>query len=225
MTQRMRARRAAEDAAKKEEEERAKKKLDDEVKAKARHDNPFIPALPLVAAVLENNVALAKELIWATPIDGRLEYVNGYDKDGQTALFHAMGPDHLPMMQLLLDYGADPNARNDNRNTSLHAACVAQNKKVNTSTTKPNAINHSSYICVLAIIGHSSVDLSWCRSARPELRIQPSASTARWSRPTSSIPDVPERVSVGDDRSREREEMAFVQSTAAMLLSLHVRYP
>jgi ankyrin repeat protein len=44
------------------------------------------------------------------------------------------------MMQVLLDYGADPNARNDNRNTSLHAACLAQNKKVIVSFANPSML-------------------------------------------------------------------------------------
>jgi hypothetical protein len=104
MTQRMRARRAAEEAAKKEEEERKKKAVDDEVKAKARHDNPFIPSLPLVNAVIENNIPLVKELIWAVAIDSRLEYVNSYDKDGQTALFHTMVCSFTRPSLLILTY-------------------------------------------------------------------------------------------------------------------------
>jgi len=46
-----------------------------------------------------------------------------------TSIFFAIGPEHQDCMQLLLDFGADPNHQNNKKNGPLHIACAIQNKK------------------------------------------------------------------------------------------------
>lgn len=44
-------------------------------------------------------------------------------------VYHALTPERLEVLQLLIDYGADVTARNDKRNTPMHVACALNNRK------------------------------------------------------------------------------------------------
>jgi hypothetical protein len=110
------------------------------------------PALDLAKAVVAGDIKAVLALITEKRIEHRLEFVNEIDRDGQTAyvlfrppprfaprhflfcvfvfrIFHALTAERLDILALLVDYGADLNARNDKRDTPLHAACALNNKK------------------------------------------------------------------------------------------------
>jgi hypothetical protein len=53
----------------------------------------------------------------------RLEMVNAPDKNGSTPIFHAVWPNHVEVLRVLLESGADPNHQNTRLNTALHLAC------------------------------------------------------------------------------------------------------
>lgn len=103
----------------------------EEVKVEEKAPVPLGPVPPLAQAAREGNVAAMRELITAQPIDRRLEYVNEVDSQGLSALFSCLQPDdqYVEAMTLLLDYGADPNLRDNERHTPLHRACEAELKK------------------------------------------------------------------------------------------------
>lgn len=48
--------------------------------------------------------------------------------NGSTPLIHCAWPGHAEVMQLLVDYGADPNLKNHKLNTALHFVCEQSHK-------------------------------------------------------------------------------------------------
>ena len=68
-------------------------------------------------------------IIKAQEISERMEFVNTYDEFGATPIFYALDPEHLDILQLLLDYGADPNKVDNMKWTALHFACKKTNRR------------------------------------------------------------------------------------------------
>lgn len=87
------------------------------------------PKSPLIMATAACNTNEMMRIIQEVPIEYRVEFVNAYDDHGCSAIFFAVGPEHQDCLQLLLDYGADPNSQNNKKNGPLHVACAIQNKK------------------------------------------------------------------------------------------------
>ena len=87
------------------------------------------PKSSLIMATAAKQYYEMLRLIQDVPIEYRVEFVNAYDDHGCSAIFFAIGPEHQECMQLLLDYGADPNHQNNKKNGPLHIACAIQNKK------------------------------------------------------------------------------------------------
>lgn len=87
------------------------------------------PKSPLIMATAAKHLHEMMRLIQEVPIEYRVEFINAYDDHGCSAIFFAIGPEHQECMQLLLDYGADPNHQNNKKNAPLHIACAIQNKK------------------------------------------------------------------------------------------------
>jgi hypothetical protein len=54
--------------------------------------------------------------------DARASFLNRADKNGSSALFHAVWPGHEQFIAVLLEYGANPNMQNHRRNTAMHLA-------------------------------------------------------------------------------------------------------
>lgn len=69
-------------------------------------------------AVIGDDQAIA-DLMESELID-----VNELDRGNRTALFHAAHNNHLPVVQLLLDRGADPNLSDKDGQTPLSSACL-----------------------------------------------------------------------------------------------------
>jgi len=107
-------------------EEESKKKAEEEENFDIVFDGPKSPLIMATAAKEYHEI---HRLIQEVPIEYRVEFVNEYDDHGCSALFFAIGPEHQECMQLLLDYGSDPNHQNNKKNTPLHIACAIQNKK------------------------------------------------------------------------------------------------
>jgi len=91
----------------------------------------FVPTLPLVRATQAGDLDSMTKLIRAVSMEQRLDYVNQHDKNGKSAIFYAVSLEQpqCAALALLLDYGADPNARDDRRHTPLHSACKLVHKK------------------------------------------------------------------------------------------------
>lgn len=79
---------------------------------------------PLHIAVCKGNMSIAKVLISnGADIDAR-------DKDGETALSHAVHGGREPLVELLMKGGADPNTADNCGRTPLHRAVMAGNERV-----------------------------------------------------------------------------------------------
>ena len=69
------------------------------------------------------------ELLWKNDIDGMLELlekspeeVNAMDSDGRTVLMEAALRNHIQVVYMLLQFGADPNIGDNTNYTALHFA-------------------------------------------------------------------------------------------------------
>jgi ankyrin repeat protein len=100
---------------------------------KAKPVSPKVVAL--IAAVRSGNVRAAEKFIQA---DGQI--VNAADNAGSTPLLHAAGFGSLAMVKLLLDKGADVNAKNRRASTALHWA-IPDEAKVRLLLERGAAIN------------------------------------------------------------------------------------
>src|SRR6516225_1870575 len=89
--------------------------------APRRPVDPKVTAL--IAAVRAGNRPEIERQIAATP-----EVVKGVDEGGSTALHHAAGYGPLANVELLLNKGADVNAKNGRRSTPLHWAIYDEAK-------------------------------------------------------------------------------------------------
>lgn len=81
------------------------------------------PAKQIIKAAKNDDCVLVKELVAADK-----SLLDARDKDGSTPLHCAVWKGHQEMVKLLLDYGADVNAHNENDHwgtTPLHAAAHA----------------------------------------------------------------------------------------------------
>lgn len=83
---------------------------------------------PLILAVKSGNTSTVKKFIQEIPIEDRVEVINYIPGDGQAAIFHALDGGQVDILQLILEYGANPNTRDLKLNSPLHIACVNQNK-------------------------------------------------------------------------------------------------
>ncbi|XP_050441239.1 ankyrin repeat domain-containing protein 49-like [Adelges cooleyi] len=80
-----------------------------------------------------------KEILWAAEqgdlilvkslISKQKNLINVQDTDGYTPLHRASYSNHLPIVELLLRNGANPNARTTDQWTPLHSACKWNNVK------------------------------------------------------------------------------------------------
>jgi ankyrin repeat protein len=96
-----------------------------EVEIKAEEpQKPVDPKLKeLISAVRMQNQRAVQELLHANP-----ELVKGQDSGGSTLLHHAAGFGTVATMKLLLDSGADVNAKNHMDSTPLHWAAADEDK-------------------------------------------------------------------------------------------------
>jgi hypothetical protein len=92
----------------------------------------------LCDAARAGNFDQVKTLIDNEATLDRLEYVNLFDADGRTALFHALvvttvddlTPERIKTAHLLMQYGSDPNHQDDKRMTVLHFMCLLNYKPI-----------------------------------------------------------------------------------------------
>lgn len=83
-------------------------------------DDPATPPTPpLIEAVLNGDIAILKTLL--SQIDND---VNVRDHHGYSAFLHAVSLNSLPLCQILLDYGADIHAQNNNGQNALILATI-----------------------------------------------------------------------------------------------------
>lgn len=81
----------------------------------------------LVAALATMSYTTLREYLLSFEINERFDIVNLQGEDGKTAIFHCMDVEQVDSLQLLLDYGADPQHLTPDRNTPLHEACARNN--------------------------------------------------------------------------------------------------
>ncbi len=77
-------------------------------------------ATNILSSAQKNSLAYIQKKLAAGQL--RPECVNVYDKNGNSALYYACRNGSAEMARILLQNGADPNARNEGGNTALHAA-------------------------------------------------------------------------------------------------------
>lgn len=58
----------------------------------------------------------------------RHDFINEYDVDGCPAIYYALEAYQLEILTLLIDYGADVNARNDKRYARTHVQAVTNTR-------------------------------------------------------------------------------------------------
>lgn len=106
---------------------------DEEVVEDRRKDNIFDVVdptpTPLIQAIQTFNVLEVKRAIQSVPIELRLEAIDQVPPGGVPAIFYTLDPENLDIFRLLLDYGADPNARDFRMNSPLHMCAQNQNKE------------------------------------------------------------------------------------------------
>lgn len=88
-------------------------------------DNPISLSAPLRRAAISNQLAEATALIKRSP-----EMVQGHDDLRRTPLHFACAQAGLPLVELLLDHGADVHAADFADNTPLHGAAFAGNDDI-----------------------------------------------------------------------------------------------
>jgi ankyrin repeat protein len=98
----------------------------DIVKELLKHKDIHVVGTHLHDAIKYNNHAdIVKELLKHKDID-----VNLQDKDGETPLFTASDEDHLNIVRMLLDAGADINIKNNEDKTALDIAIERRQRHV-----------------------------------------------------------------------------------------------
>ena len=99
--------------------------LGEDKKENDNNDIAEAPAIPLIDAAKDNNIKLVEKLL-KTKID-----INAKDSNEFTALTYASYKNNLPMVQLLLSKGADPNkGANSPNGSALSMAARHENVKI-----------------------------------------------------------------------------------------------
>src|SRR5215475_678312 len=136
--------------------------------APRRPEDPKVTAL--IAAVRSGNRSEIERQIAASP-----EVVNGKDAGGSTALHHAAGYGPVGNLQLLIDKGADVNAKNRRGSTPLHWA-IHDEAKVRLLLSKGANVNAKQAqgrapLYLAAMLGKSvpTMRLLFTRGADPNL--------------------------------------------------------
>jgi ankyrin repeat protein len=126
--------------------------------------------MALVGAVRTGNRSEIEQLIAASP-----ELISGKDAGGSTALHHAAGYGPLDNLQLLIDKGADVNAKNRRGSTPLHWA-IHDEAKVRLLLAKGANVNARQAqgrtpLCLAAMLGNGvpTVRLLLSKGADPNL--------------------------------------------------------
>ena len=79
---------------------------------------------PIHSLCSDNRYDAVLDLLHTTPLHLRTRLVNLLDPHHNTPLYYTLLTlQHAPLLTLLLDYGADPNHVNAQRNSPLHIAC------------------------------------------------------------------------------------------------------
>jgi ankyrin repeat protein len=70
------------------------------------------------------------EVLQNMKVDARPMFLNLPDASGSTAMHRAMMQNEEPLVRLFLDFGGDPDVRDDTNETPLHIACLSRNKEL-----------------------------------------------------------------------------------------------
>mmetsp|Transcript_22149 Transcript_22149/g.39265 ORF Transcript_22149/g.39265 Transcript_22149/m.39265 type:complete len:320 (+) Transcript_22149:148-1107(+) len=85
---------------------------------------------PLKEATQDSDARKLKRLLQAMDPHERTLKVNQFDNLGNTLIFHPSSIGDLKIVQVLLDYDADPNIQNEKLQTPLHLACEREHRQV-----------------------------------------------------------------------------------------------
>src|SRR5262249_38704912 len=88
--------------------------------------------IPLINAISNGNEEMVHYLLEQRNQNNEKigDFINEKDNKGKTLLFHAVSHNMGPLVNKLLDNGADPNLADEDNNTPLHAAAKNGNPEI-----------------------------------------------------------------------------------------------